>query len=579
MANCRDWLGWATRRAASRGPRRRSAQLRRQGGRIPRLLLALWFTAGGLPTAAWAATQRAAQHVREGLESFRAGDWQAAQRAFADADVALPDNERIAFDQGCVLAAQGDAEKAIERFRKAATSRDADVVGAAHYNLGCVAAAQAKAAFGEKPEETQPEARSQGLQLLGTAIGHYRDCLRVAPHHSDARQNLELLRLWIKHMQDLWTKRDRERERQDLDVLAYLLKIEGQQTALRVAAKSLAQEPDSPRHRQLTRQTQTAQRELTDEIEPLKDKITKALAAGPGAKPAPTAGPSPAADMQKAASILGELADLTRSSMTAAADRLGQRELPRAIDAQTEALERLNELYMGLAPFEHILPRATQQEDELVKQSQQAVQLPDDKSAPKEAAADFAELSRTQGMVANWTQALTLKAKQQLEQTPAVAGPEEAKPTAPPQDAAQPPTPSPQAVRAALQKAVGRGPKIRELCAEAAKLLERSAAQAALPKQEEALKLLREIAESLPKPPSQKPDKPQEQPKDKQNKPSPENPASDKPQPQQPSPQDLSRQQAEAVLNRAKQREREHRDREKQMQQYLHGRVPVDKDW
>jgi Flp pilus assembly protein TadD len=77
-----------------------------------------------LPVAALGGTREAAQRVREGIKHFKAGQYEQSAKAFAEADVARPDDPWIAFDRACAYAAQGDRDKAVERFEQAALSRD-----------------------------------------------------------------------------------------------------------------------------------------------------------------------------------------------------------------------------------------------------------------------------------------------------------------------------------------------------------------------------------------------------------------------------------------------------------------------
>jgi hypothetical protein len=100
---------------------------------------------------------------------------------------------------------------------------------------------------------------------------------------------------------------------------------------------------------------------------------------------------------------------------------------------------------------------------------------------------------------------------------------------------------------------------------------------AALPDQEEALKLFREIADLLPKQPpqdgaSQEPQ--QEQPKEPQDQQSKRQPEAGKPPPQE-----LSQQQAEALMRKVRERDRQYREKQQELQQFRRGAVAVEKDW
>ncbi|MCH5372627.1 MAG: hypothetical protein JJ992_01520, partial [Planctomycetes bacterium] len=191
---------------------------------------------------------------------------------------------------------------------------------------------------------------------------------------------------------------------------------------------------------------------------------------------------------------------------------------------------------------------------------------------------DFDELARSQSIVYRWTQILPRKAEQQLKQIPA-------KPAGPPRrDAPEPPTPNDpnaamQQLRPALEKAVELGPQIEEQVGQATEHLQQQRPVEALPPQEEALRLLKEIAELLPKQPPQQQPEDQQQPQDQpQNQ--PQQDQADQPSPK-PSPdkQEMSREEAEAMMRQVRDREHRRRELEKQLQRYAPGGIVVDRDW
>ena len=260
-------------------PAARPASRSRRPGRSRRSTAAVGVVLAGLTwlPPADASVGEAARHVREGVQHFQDGQYAEAAKRFAEADVALPDNPRIAYDRACAAAVGKDLDKAVELFQKAALARDEQVAAESHYNLGCVSAAKAKSLFGAQPEEAKPEVRQEGLQLLGQAVAHYRDCLRVRENHAAARHNLEVLRQWIKHMQQVWAERDRQQRRQEMDLLQMLEMITAEQAALRQTARARSAEEESPRRRQAVTQAGDQQSQLAEEIAPLKDKIRETL--------------------------------------------------------------------------------------------------------------------------------------------------------------------------------------------------------------------------------------------------------------------------------------------------------------
>jgi hypothetical protein len=380
-------------------------------------------------------------------------------------------------------------------------------------------------------------------------------------------------------MQDVWSRRDREKRREEMDLLALLQMLETEQGRLRQGVRAATREADSPRRRQGVRQAQTAQRELAEEIPPLKEKLKQTLQPPvPAGSPAASQPPAATDQTARALTLFNELADRAHTAMQQATGNLEKQDLTSAAEAQTAALDALNELYMGVAPLPHIVQKAIGNQEGLVQQSKEmtASQDRDTQAAKPDKPCDTAELARQQTYVARWSEILKPKAEEQLKQmaaTPVPAGPPAANPSAQSQKTQQ----DAEGLTLALQKALELGPRVQVLTEEAAAHLKKQEVPAALPKQEEALKLLREIAQSLPQ---QQPNQDQEQ----DQKPSPQQ---DKPQ-QPPQPQsagkdkqsrDLSQQQAEAMLRKVRQREREHREREKQQQGYLHGGITVDKDW
>jgi len=530
------------------------------------LVLAAWGSAG----FAAASVREAARHVREGMRQFERGEYAEAARRFAEADVALPDDPRIAYDRACAEAAGGDADKAVELFQQAALARDEQVAAESHYNLGSLAAGKAKSLFGEQPEAASPEVRQQGLQLLGQAVAHYRDCLRVRANHAAARHNLEVLRQWIKHMQQIWAERDRQQQREELDLLQMLEMITAEQTTLRQAAQAATREGDSPRRRQAVSQAGERQRELAEEIQPLKDKIREALAPPP---PAPSGGaspqaPPPGADSDQAVELLHGFADRAHQSMTQAAEQLADQDLAAAVQVQQQSLDALEDIYLAVAPFPQFLATTTARQQTLVERSQTVVQGAEESSDHE---LDYQALSHEQTVIHRRSEVLPLRAEQELEQLPPpVAGPAPPPKSAQPGD--EPAAPAPPDFRPALEKAVELGPRIPPLTRRAADELKNERPAAALPDQEEALKLFREIADLLPKQPPQ--DGPsQEPPKEPQDQQPQHQPEAGQP------PQELSQQQAEALMRKVRERDRQYREKQQELQQFRRGAVAVEKDW
>ncbi|MBP89553.1 MAG: hypothetical protein CMJ64_23060 [Planctomycetaceae bacterium] len=537
-----------------------------------------------IPADVESAPSSVRRQVREGLRQHSAGDFEAAAKSFGKAAGQLPEDPRVAYDQACALAAQRKRPEATSLFQRAASSRDAGVVASSHYNLGSLAVDEARELLGEQPADADPETREQVGKLIGQAVAHYRDCLRGNPEHVAARKNLEVLRLWLKHMQDVWARRDREKRREEMDLLQFLEWMTNEERVFEATAKTLDQLNSSPRQRQAIRQTEQAQRMLAEEVEPLQRKLDAAVR--------DAAGDTLDQASNNALAALNKLALQARSSMFRAADDLAVRSVPSAIEAQGEAIESLNDIYSSVAPFESTLQKATTTQSQLLETSK-AVEEDEGSDA-----LDVALLARDQRFVSGWAETLPAKAQMGLSQLPQTVEPpadnEEA------QQAYQ----QQQAMKESYEKAIELAPKVVELTKAATDHVTNVEWTKAIPEQEEALKLLEEMAPKTP-PQDQNDDQDQDgeqkkneqqenkdqqdqddqkknsqddqQKQDQQKKDEKKNGEQD--QQQEKREQQLSRQQAEALLRKVRQRERDHREREKKLRALLQEAVPVDRDW
>ena len=581
------------------------------------IVCTILLCAVGVDACASATTAR--KRVREGVAKFQRQDYDGAAKAFDDADLALPEDRHIAFNRACALLAQGDGEKARDLFQSAALSRDVNIAARSHYNLGCLESAAAKQIFGENPEEASMENRTKGLTMLAHAVGHYRDCLRIREDDRQARHNLEVIRQWMKHMQDLWAQRDRQKQREELNLLQFLELIRREQTVLRQTTKRLGGEDDSPRRRQAASQVESAQLKLAEEIEPLKQKITEQFQTPPTQSPpsAPNASPPQQVDAQQAIEVLSKAADKARTSMIEAASLLSAHDLPSAADAQTGVLDSLEEIYGAIVPYPDLLSRAVSTQQSLVDDSSRMTEgtiSPDeevDSPSPREAdqqsdpslpesdtdypPVDLAEQQREQFLVQQWSQLLPIKAEQglaQLQAEPHV--PQNAANSGSAADSEQQ-AQQRKALEESMQKAIELSPRVHEFASAAVADLEKEDAESALPNQEEALKLLKEIAEPLPKQQNQQdqnqPGEDQEDQQDEQSQDGAgQNLEDQEDQPRQNEQQQSQRgeeqqqrqmtpQQAEALMSKVRERQREHQQQKKRMRGYLRGPTKVDRDW
>lgn len=547
----------------------------------------------GTGAAARSSTRDAFQCVQQGIADFARGDFEAAAEQFRRAATTAPGNHRVLFNRACAEAARGNQQQAITWFREAALTKDRKLQSQCHYNLGCVAAEMAKAVLGTDPLEAKLPLRVESLKLAEQAIVHYRDCLQINQHHQSARHNLELLRKWTGHIRDQWAQRDRQRRREQMELLPFLEFIVSQQNALRESGRRQRDTADSPLRQQTLQELEVRQVELAAEIPALNAKLQAAIQETRGEEQGEEQGRQfPTEQSLRAAQAMTELAEAARKWMLDAAGRLHENEVAAATRSQAEVLDSLNDLYVVIATFTDVFRKSLVRQQELVDTSGDVARAIDLVVLEKQTDVDYEELERIQRLVHGWSRVLGWKAEAELDllesqMTGAAPTPDE------PSLAVQHKNLADQMRVQCYQRAIELAPRIESLTKQSADDLAQRDAAAALPKQEEALKLLKEIAKRMPQQPIQPRggnDAGQGGQDDSNRRDdSPEQPATPDNAPQftsQPprspplgQPQDLTKKEAEMVLRRVRERERDYREAQKKIQIYLRGAARVDKDW
>ena len=237
--------------------------------------------------ASLAGTSRAdnpAEAVREGLRWYGKGEFDKARDKFAAAREQFDSGDAgkaaiAAFDQACALHRKGDVAQAREWYLKAGLAHDKGLAASAHFNLGTLAAEEARRLAGEQPENVAPEKRQEILDQLKAAVASFRHCLELQPDNSRARRDIELVRQWIKYYTDQWLAHDREKRRQETNLVAFLEFLIETQRALRESVKALPATAPADAFAEPKR----LQDELQEEIPPLKEKIKTELTPQPSA--------------------------------------------------------------------------------------------------------------------------------------------------------------------------------------------------------------------------------------------------------------------------------------------------------
>jgi Ca-activated chloride channel family protein len=515
--------------------------------------------------AAGSRADNPADAVREGLSWYGKGDFDKARDRFATAreqfDTADAAKAAVAaFDQACAAHRKGDVAQAREWYLKAGLAHDKRLAASAHFNLGTLAAEEARRLAGEHPETVAVDKRQEVLDQLTAAVASFRHCLELQPDNTPARRDIELVRQWIKYYSDQWLAHDREKRRQETNLVAFLEYLIETQRALREAVKALPATAPADAFAEPKR----LQDELHDEIAPLQEKITTELTpppGGPGQAPpgqpppggqAPTAKPS---ELEQGIKLLRDWAGAAGDKMSSASGHLDGRQAGPAAADQQAAIDELEKIWDAVVPFQALLgrdladqtkiagslapppapaPAAKPGSDGSVPEkgphrddSKPAVKAPSAGAGPAALGSEkenLAPLSEIQQPTGRRTQLLKLKAEAELARLDKSPPPDAGQkahdaPTGknePADGAAAKTKPvDPQQIKAGYQKAIELAPRAVEQMDLAVKSLKRNDAQAAYAPAEEARKVLEEIQKAQPKQDQQDQKKPEEDKKDK----------------------------------------------------------------
>ncbi len=503
--------------------------------------------------------------VREGLRLYAADQFEDASKSFAAASEALEkaksDKSAVAaFDEACALHRKGDLDLARDRYLKAGLSQDKSIATAAHFNLGVIASEQARKIAGDNPEQATEEQRKNILAELSRSIDSYRHCLEIQPKHAPARHNLELLRNWIKYFTDRWRELDLQKRRDETNLIQFIEFLMQTQTTLRETAQGFSTSTSPNAFAELRR----LQDELTLEIPYLKDKIEAAL------RPSEQDGSNPALantptnkivdeELARGIAMLTGWADEAALKMEGAGKDLNQRHAALAADKQSEAIDKLDQIWDAVVPFHALLNKELLDQTDIVNQlkpkahddktdgvSQEALETetkpdPDTETKSLEsndkvkiATVDVSKQLKQQETTLRKARLLAPKAQSELQELESQPPPEpkhveeEASDTVDKADSTEmepkgsvPPV-DPEQIKEGYRKALELAPKaVEEMESAVKQLANRDPAQAAS-HAEEARRILKEIQDAQPKNPDpNKQDKNQEQKNsddDKQNK-------------------------------------------------------------
>lgn len=486
--------------------------------------------------------------VAEGLKHFADQQFAEAQSAFALANEKLQTEKSnqasiAAFDEACALHRKGDFDSAKERYLQAGLSQDRALSTSAHFNLAMMASEQARVLAGDNPETVPAEKRTEILDTLKQSIGSYRHCLELDQKHGPSRKNLELVRQWIKFYSDRWAELDRQKRRNETNLMQFLDYIIASETAIQAMVKSATESSSADSIAEIKR----LQDELLQEIPVLREKIATELQ--PPEQQAPTQQQSQiqsATDedkdqIQKAIQLLQSWADESGTQMEQASASLQGSNAKAAIPKQDAALEALDRIWNAIVDFRSLLSKELEAQTKLVTDLESLVSSPTQAETASEQVAspeqaietDSGQEEREQQKILMKALLLAPKAEAELQQMenqsdaetpPETAAPETVMPetsstgTAVPEDEANnteandaPAKIDPEEIKKGLRLAMELAPRAVEQMESSVQELKKKNPIDAKGFAEEARRILKEIADAQPKDPNQKNDQDQNQ--------------------------------------------------------------------
>lgn len=306
---------------------------------------------------AWATSAPAEsgrQLVSRGNVAYSEGKYDEALSLYEEASVEVPESAHINYNRGTVHYQKGDYEAATEAFREAAIRAKLPGLAArAKYNLG-------NCAFREAERQRDSDLK-KAIESCQTAIKHYQEVRKLDPDLTQAAQNIEIVRLYVKTLLDEQKKKQEEQEEQDQQENEIVKKlkelIERQGAALESNQQIAAKRPEpelTPEWKESVLNLREDQEKIGDDTGALSQEMQQAkqqMEQGSVAQPPAPSQPQPQAPAQDQSQPMAEMAQKLGAAMThvgeaishqASAGRLlAQESLVPAQANQTAATENL----------------------------------------------------------------------------------------------------------------------------------------------------------------------------------------------------------------------------------------------
>jgi hypothetical protein len=210
--------------------------------------------------------------VDKGNKSWLKGDYDDAMAKYEEAAVDNPESPYIYFNKGTVLYQMGDYVSAIDEFERAALkSKDPLFEAKSSFNLG-------NCAFREA-ERQQDSDLKKSLEFCEKSIEHFQDALKLDTGFTEAAENIEIVRLFMKNILDKIKKREQEAKEREKEAKENAEKIQElikrQEGALEKNRQISNSKLKSDKKKKMLDELADEQKNITLDTQELAEKISK----------------------------------------------------------------------------------------------------------------------------------------------------------------------------------------------------------------------------------------------------------------------------------------------------------------
>jgi Ca-activated chloride channel homolog len=160
------------------------------------------------PAMAWAESARSL--TAHGNELYTRGEYEAALKAYQQAESEQPEAPEIQFNKGNAWFQQGDFEKAKSAYEASALkAKDPSLEAKSQFNMGDGAYSQGRMLLPQDPK--------RALEQYRQSAAHFKEALRFRPDFREAAENLELVRFGMKQIEEQLRRQEEQQQQQQKD--------------------------------------------------------------------------------------------------------------------------------------------------------------------------------------------------------------------------------------------------------------------------------------------------------------------------------------------------------------------------